>query len=57
MRKFKVLYSDKTFSDRPEKFETKPYDHKTAEELRDMLALMGCTDFQFIPIQDERKVA
>ena len=51
MKQYKVLYSDKTFSDRGERFETKPYPRPKAQELADALALMGCHDFEFVPVQ------
>lgn len=56
MRKFKVLYSDKTFSDRSEKFETSEYDRITAQSVADGLALMGCSDFEFVPVSDRPQV-
>lgn len=49
MRQFKVCYSDKTFSGRPERFETRPMSHAQAEELVSMLSLMGCHDFEYKP--------
>lgn len=52
MRKFKVLYSDKTFSDRKEKYETKnEYDMREAQEMAEVLAMMGCCDFEFVPVK------
>lgn len=52
MKKYKVLYSDKTFSDRREVFETKPYPRPQAEELKSILSLMGCGDFEFVPVAE-----
>lgn len=54
MRKYRVIYSDKTFSDRTERFETQAMDPDKAKEMAHILSLMGCTDFEYVP---ERKAA
>lgn len=51
MRKFKVIYSDKTFSDRPERFETEEYTHNEAHEMAACLELMGCHELEVVPVK------
>lgn len=53
MRKFKILYSDRTMSERAEKFETvNTYARKEAEEMTSVLATLGCTDFEIVPVKE-----
>lgn len=49
MKRYIVVYSDNTFSNRQERFETKAYPIDKAKEIADALACMGCHDFEYKP--------
>lgn len=52
MRKFKLFYSDKEMSARDERFEIqRPLTMPEAKELADALAIMGCSDFEYVPVR------
>lgn len=57
MRRFLLVYSDNTFSDRPDRFEIGPFEGNDAKAMADTLGTLGCKDFEFVPYNEDKEAA
>lgn len=53
MRQVKIYYSDKEFSNRGERFDTRPMSVDKAKEMIPVLETLGCHNFELVPVKQE----